>query len=83
MIEISSPWVALMRLRIVFLREFTPSSANSISGPSMPNGSTTPKGKARDLRQEAFIPENVYDAVKENKRFDSMRVSVIALFAYR
>lgn len=51
---------------IIFLREFVPGpSSNGASGAS------TPKGKSRD---DAFIPENVYDAMKENKRFDSMRV---------
>lgn len=32
-------------------------------------------GQQRDLRKDAFVPENVYGAMKENKRFDSMRVS--------
>ncbi|KLT43572.1 cysteine proteinase [Cutaneotrichosporon oleaginosum] len=56
----------LLEAMIVFLREFVP-------GPSTTNGSSgasTPKGKSRD---DAFVPENVYDAMKENKRFDSMR----------
>jgi ubiquitin carboxyl-terminal hydrolase 10 len=52
----------LLEAMIVFLREFVP-------GPSK-SGVATPKGKDRD---EAFVPENVYDAMKENKRFDSMR----------
>jgi ubiquitin carboxyl-terminal hydrolase 10 len=75
------------RFRIIFLREFIPttgypSAAPSVSGTStprseqsLPNGASTPRGPKRDPRREAFVPENVYDAMKENKRFDSMRVS--------
>ncbi|KAK1926127.1 cysteine proteinase [Papiliotrema laurentii] len=29
--------------------------------------------RLKEARKEAFVPENVYDAMKENKRFDSMR----------
>ncbi|GMK59911.1 hypothetical protein CspeluHIS016_0901280 [Cutaneotrichosporon spelunceum] len=55
----------LLEAMIIFLREFVPGpSANGSSGTS------TPKGKSRE---DAFIPENLYDAMKENKRFDSMR----------
>jgi hypothetical protein len=46
------------------LREFAPTGA----------GNAVPTLK--DARKEAFVPENVYDAMKENKRFDSMRVSL-------
>ncbi|WRT63814.1 uncharacterized protein IL334_000739 [Kwoniella shivajii] len=66
----------LLEAMIIFLREFNapfpPPSAPVFNG-SLPNGSGTPKGKGKDPRREAFIPENVYDAMKENKRFDSMR----------
>ncbi|RSH82459.1 uncharacterized protein EHS24_007433 [Apiotrichum porosum] len=54
----------LLEAMIVFLREFAPGPSNS--------GVATPKGKNREPT-EAFVPENVYDAMKENKRFDSMR----------
>ena len=59
--------------RIIFLREFvTPHEVSiSVSGTSTPRS----EGGKWDPRREAFIPENVYDAMKENKRFDSMRVS--------
>lgn len=53
------------------MREFVSSPESSTSRTSTPKG----KGKDKDSRKEAFIPENVYDAMKENKRFDSMRVS--------
>lgn len=53
------------------MREFVSSSESSASTTSTPKG----KGKDKDSRKEAFIPENVYDAMKENKRFDPMRVS--------
>lgn len=53
------------------MREFVSSPESSTSTTSTPKG----KGKDKDSRKEAFIPENVYDAMKENKRFDSMRVS--------
>lgn len=52
--------------RIIFLREFTVTSA------SIPNG-----GEAKPLstqNMEPFLPTNVYEAMKLNKRFDSMRV---------
>ncbi|KAL1413239.1 hypothetical protein Q8F55_000993 [Vanrija albida] len=54
----------LLEAMIVFLREFAPGPSNS--------GASTPKGKGRDTKN-AFVPENVYDAMKENKRFDTMR----------
>lgn len=53
------------------MREFVSSPESSTSRTSTPKG----RGKDKDSRKEAFIPENVYDAMKENKRFDSMRVS--------
>lgn len=59
----------LLEAMIVFLREFVSSPEPSTSTTSTPKG----KGKDKDSRKEAFIPENVYDAMKENKRFDSMR----------
>jgi len=52
--------------RIIFLREFAP------------NGSGNAVPTLKDGRKEAFVPENVYDAMKENKRFDSMRVSAFS-----
>ncbi|WVW81815.1 hypothetical protein I302_103812 [Kwoniella bestiolae CBS 10118] len=66
----------LLEAMIIFLREFNapfpPPSAPIPNGPTA-SGTSTPKGKGKDPRREAFIPENVYDAMKENKRFDSMR----------
>ncbi|KAK8845583.1 hypothetical protein IAR55_006299 [Kwoniella newhampshirensis] len=66
----------LLEAMIIFLREFN--APFPPPGAATPNGNTTsgtvtPKGKGKDSRREAFIPENVYDAMKENKRFDSMR----------
>ncbi|KAK4689408.1 ubiquitin carboxyl-terminal hydrolase 10, partial [Tremellales sp. Uapishka_1] len=49
----------LVEAMIIFLREFKTAPGQTNNG----------KGKDR----EAFVPENVYDAMKENKRFDSMR----------
>ena len=61
---------------IVFIREFQP---NALSGSSTPaSDKTSAKGKGKEKRYTAndpFIPENVYDAMKENKLFDSLRVS--------
>ena len=62
------------------------SSAPSIAG----SGASTPRGASRNAnangmgagragQRDAFVPENVYDAMKGNKRFDSMRVSVWTL----
>lgn len=61
--------------RIIFLREFI--AGPGASAPPVLSGTSTPRsenGKAREQRKDAFVPENVYDAMKENKRFDSMRV---------
>ena len=46
------------------------------------SGTSTPRTDARlkEARKEAFVPENVYDAMKENKRFDSMRVGGCFVF---
>lgn len=45
----------------------------------LPNGNAKGKGKGKEKQRytanNPFIPEHVYDAMKENKRFDSMRVS--------
>ncbi|WWC58142.1 uncharacterized protein I303_100677 [Kwoniella dejecticola CBS 10117] len=66
----------LLEAMIIFLREFNapfPPPSAPIPNGSNASGTSTPKGKGKDARREAFIPENVYDAMKENKRFDSMR----------
>ncbi|ODN88069.1 hypothetical protein L198_06825 [Cryptococcus wingfieldii CBS 7118] len=57
----------LLEAMIVFLREF-------LVAPT-PADAPKPKGKGKEMnkQKEAFIPENVYDAMKENKRFDTMR----------
>lgn len=77
------PRAKLMSRRIIFLREFSPAFSLASGTANGPNGSatgtSTPRSKSRDprdSRREAFVPENVYDAMKENKRFDSMRVSL-------
>jgi ubiquitin carboxyl-terminal hydrolase 10 len=66
----------------------------SVSGTSTPtpgvgasNGTATPRGAGRAIgraarERDAFVPENVYDAMKENKRFDSMRVSGARAWAW-
>lgn len=61
----------LLEAMVIFLREFIPGSLTN--GGSVSSGTSTPRGKTRE--DAAFVPENVYDAMKENKRFDSMRVS--------
>lgn len=58
----------LVEAMVIFLREFVPSSSSIPNGSS---GTSTPRSKVRE--DAAFVPENVYDAMKENKRFDSMR----------
>nr|XP_031857112.1 uncharacterized protein CI109_007505 [Kwoniella shandongensis]KAA5524183.1 hypothetical protein CI109_007505 [Kwoniella shandongensis] len=66
----------LLEAMIIFLREFNapfPAPGTATPNGNATNGTSTPKGKGRDSTREAFIPENVYDAMKENKRFDSMR----------
>ena len=60
--------------RIIFLREFSASQPGS--GTTTPGSTNEVKSKNREGRREkeAFVPENVYDALKENRRFDSIRV---------
>jgi ubiquitin carboxyl-terminal hydrolase 10 len=59
----------LVDATIKFLKEFQPVPAHSKT-----------KGKDVDREEddglESFIPTYVYDAMKEKKRFDNMRVSV-------
>jgi ubiquitin carboxyl-terminal hydrolase 10 len=59
----------LVDATIEFLKEFQPVPAHSKT-----------KGKEVDQEEEdgleSFIPTYVYDAMKEKKRFDNMRVSV-------
>lgn len=65
------------------MREFQPTAESGTSTPvsdSSKRNGTAAKGKAKEKKytvNDPFIPENVYDAMKENKRFDSMRVSRI------
>ena len=68
---------------IEFLREFAPSPGSGSSTPSekaKPVGAAY-KGKAKDNKKyagaDAFIPENVYEALKGLSRFDALRVSRI------
>jgi hypothetical protein len=70
---------------IEFLREFTPSPGSGSSTPSekaKPVGAAY-KGKAKDNKKyagaDAFIPENVYEALKGLSRFDALRVSASPL----
>jgi hypothetical protein len=71
---------------IEFLREFTPSPGSGSSTPSekaKPVGAAY-KGKAKDNKKyagaDAFIPENVYEALKGLSRFDALRVSSFQVF---
>ena len=59
------------------------SSTPSVAGSTLPSGASTPRGppkgnsvSGKGGHRDAFVPENVYDAMKGNKRFDSMRVSL-------
>lgn len=71
---------------IEFLREFAPGAGSGSSTPSekgRPVGAAY-KGKAKDNKKfantEAFIPENVYEALKGLSRFDALRVSFLACY---
>ena len=59
----------LVDATIEFLKEFNPVEVDPKA-----------KGKEVDRQEEdgleSFIPTHVYDAMKEKKRFDNMRVSV-------
>nr|ODN87589.1 hypothetical protein L203_03368 [Cryptococcus depauperatus CBS 7841] len=70
----------LLEAMIVFLQKFVISSGQQqiqqAESSAHTNGQQGQEGKAKlepKREPEAFIPENVYDAMKENKRFDSMR----------
>lgn len=67
---------------VVFLRDFPLESAvpalpektaSSSSGRSTPM--TPEQLRQQSWNQDSFIPQFLYDAMSENKRFDSMRVS--------
>lgn len=75
----------LIEAMVLFLKEFAPVGADANSeakGDLLPsafpavaqahvrNGSTSILG----VKQEPFVPSYVYDAMRENKRFDNMRV---------
>ena len=66
-------------LSVEFLREFP--AANTLPLPEQPSssGRSTPltPEQLRQLswQQDPFIPQHMYNAMSENKRFDSMRVS--------
>jgi hypothetical protein len=79
----------LAAFRMLFLREF----AAAEMGDSEPNGSGVASDKAIPASAkpekvtsggiaksgEAFVPTYVYEAMRENKRFDTMRVSQSSL----
>lgn len=77
----------LLESVIVFMRELQPSGSalplNVVNGALPTRGVTKANTAPTSFQQtgrgvggkDAFVPENVYDAMKENKRFDSMRVS--------
>lgn len=67
----------LIEAMCLFLKEFAPvdtavasESKGAGSQLNMRNGTMSPLS-----RKEPFVPSYVYDAMRENKRFDSMRVS--------
>lgn len=72
--------MVLLIYRLVFLREFRTTGVTEAPAPAAstkPNGAAW-KGKGKDKKYTAnapFIPENVYDAMKETKRFESLSVS--------
>jgi ubiquitin carboxyl-terminal hydrolase 10 len=82
----------LAAFRMLFLREF----AAAEMGDSEPNGSGVASDKAIPASAkpekatsggiaksgEAFVPTYVYEAMRENKRFDTMRVSEMSAYAY-
>jgi ubiquitin carboxyl-terminal hydrolase 10 len=77
---------AMVRATGDFLLEFVADEKASKSGNG--NGGGNGKGKGKERAQaeeeeadpeEAFIPTNVYDALKDKKRFDHMRVRFFLL----
>lgn len=69
----ASETTPLVDATVEFLKEF------QYSGKS--NGKAEVKGKAKEREEDAgdddmdaFIPTKIYDAMKEKKRFDTMRV---------
>jgi len=68
---------------IIFIHEFASGPGRSPTAtpkppvkalPGVPSKGPVPL-KSKDPHKMPFVPENVYDAMKENKRFDTMRVS--------
>ncbi len=63
------------------MREFTASDANGLQPSALPHPNGTSSSNTRagpsgtGSKREPFVPTYVYDAMRENKRFDSMRVS--------
>ncbi|KZV79125.1 cysteine proteinase [Exidia glandulosa HHB12029] len=62
----------LVDATINFLDEFAPRSTPAAT-PSDPSRSRSPTGSAAGADSDAFIPTYIYDALKQKKRFDSMR----------
>ena len=67
----------LVDATIRFLKEFGPVKKEVVNG-KRSNG----KGKEIEMEEEldgvdSFIPAYVYEALKDNKRFDNMRVRII------
>lgn len=45
------------------------------NGPQIVNGGRNDNGLSDEIISEPFVPEFVYEAMRLNKRFDTMRVS--------
>ncbi len=82
----------LVSAMIEFVKEFVVDDVRLVNGHGLANGWGGGKGKEKERQWEdgnrdggedegmwegeSFIPTYVYDALKEKKRFDNMRVSV-------
>jgi hypothetical protein len=83
--------VPLVESMVEFVQEFTPPTneifINVKGKDSSQRRSRSPNGKGKerewdDWEPESFIPTYIFDAMKENHRFDHMRVRQIFLFPY-
>jgi ubiquitin carboxyl-terminal hydrolase 10 len=77
----------LVAATVAFLKEFKGKDGVVAAGARNGNGSVGRKGKEREEREEddwdgdSFLPSYVYDAMKEKKRFDNMRVCFLSFFS--
>ena len=80
----------LVAATVAFLKEFKGKDGVVGAGARNGNGSVGKKGKEREREEreeddwdgDSFLPSYVYDAMKEKKRFDNMRVCFFSSYPF-